>query len=116
MNPSGSPARVGHRSQGSALIAVMVFLAIVGVVAITVSYQSSSVRRSNYKSHYGFEAVEVAESAINEAAVQVGMAHVFPTATFPDLQAFFNAIANDTPNLDTVYSNYHFYYRTSTSG
>lgn len=61
---------------------VIVFLSIVAIGAVVMSYQSSALRRASTRSQYGFEAVEICESAINEAAHDVGFPNVFPTAVF----------------------------------
>jgi hypothetical protein len=64
---------------------VMVFLAIVALVSMVTSYQSRTVRRASIRAHHGFEAAELCESAINEAAAQVGFREVFPTAVFNEV-------------------------------
>lgn len=91
----------------------MVFLAVVGILAFITSGQSGFLRRASVRSHYGFEAVEVCESAINEAHTKVVFADVFPDPPFGDFQVFCNRIAmnEDTQLTQANYPGYTFKYR-----
>jgi len=74
---------------------------------MTISYQSAAVRRSNARTHFGFEATEIAHSAICEASAQVAMTDVFPSSDIPDLQAFFTSVAtDDMGSLNSKYAGY----------
>lgn len=85
------------RRRGLATPLVVVFLACIGVVALMVSSQSSSLRRMGSQVHRGFEVLEICDSAVNEASSAVEATHVFEPRTFPDLAAFFRMVANDDP-------------------
>ena len=80
----------------------MIFLAVVACVALAVSYQSSAVRRANTRTHYGFEAIEIAESAINEAAGQVVVTDVFPTSDFDLSNLIINQISTDDTGAENA--------------
>lgn len=99
--------------RGSALAMVMVFLAVVAIIAIATSTQSSFVRRASVRSHYGFEAIEVCESAINEAHAQVVFRDVFPSPPFGNLKSWAVAIAtNDVAALSaSAYPGYTYHFR-----
>ena len=96
---------------GSAIVMVMVFLAIVGVIAIVTSGQASFVRRASVRSHYGFEAVEICESAINEAHNQVVFEDIFPSPPFSNLQDWGVKIATNDTNIGAGYPGYTFNFR-----
>lgn len=99
VHTSGTAERPHHRGAGRrravAIPMVVVFLSIVAVVAVATSYQTSFIRKGTARSYFGFEAVEICDSAINEAAGQVNLTDVFPTSDFPDMRAFFIALSND---------------------
>src|SRR5262245_840290 len=83
---------------------------------MVISYQSSTVRRANQRSHFGFEAIEIAESAINEAAAQVSFADIFdPTVFNPSNDGyrhfFVDLITNDDEAGLNALSGYKFFFR-----
>jgi hypothetical protein len=104
-----------RRNHGSAIAMVVIFLAIVGLIAISVSSQSSFVRKTTARSFYGFEAVEVCESAVNEAHEQVqkqGMASVFPPSITNDVTGWCKAVSgNDMGKLRGQYGAGGFTYK-----
>jgi len=75
-------ARVHHERMGSAIAMVVVFLGFVAIVALATSFQSGGLRRMVIRSHVGFEAVEICDSAVNEAWAQVGIKDLFPESVF----------------------------------
>lgn len=94
---------------GSAIAMVMVFLAIVGLIAIATSSQSSFVRKTTARSFYGFEAVEVCESAVNEVHSTVQMKDLFTANVVTNLQAWCLAlIENDIPKLQGTFGEYQY--------
>src|SRR5688572_18603588 len=92
---------------------VVIFLAIVGLIAISVSSQSSFVRKTTARSFYGFEAVEVCESAINEAHAQItDSTHIFPPQIANDMDGFCRAIArNEMGKLRGQYASGGYVYK-----
>ena len=110
--------RIPTNRQASAIAMVVVFLAIVGILAFITSGQSAFVRRTTVRSHYGFEAVEICESAINEAHTQVVFGDVFPDPTFANLQPFCNRVSvNEDLQLNsTNYPGYTFHWRDVKDG
>lgn len=106
-----------RRERASAIAMAVVFLAVVGILAFITSGQASFVRRASLRSHYGFEAVEVCESAINEAHTKVVFKDVFPDVPFQNFQSFCTRVAvNEDVQLDANYPGYKMFYRKVTDG
>src|SRR5436309_2597973 len=87
----------GRDNRGSSLAMVMVFLSVVSVLSIATSVQSSGVRRLQSRSQLGFEAVELCDSAINEASQQLEWTHIFPSSRFgaAGLRNLFQLVSDD---------------------
>ena len=92
---------------------VVVFLGFVAIVALATSFQSSSLRRMGSRSHLGFEAIELCDSAINEAAAKVTMQDVFPADVFKNTMKDFciDLFNDDKAKLDANYPGYKMRYR-----
>jgi len=71
-----------RRARGSAIAIVVAFLTFVAIVSLALSFQSSGLRRMQAQSAFRYFALEIAESAINEAASQVTLGDIFPSSVF----------------------------------
>jgi len=110
-----APRGISHR--GVAIPLVVVFLGIVVMVTFATSYQASFVRRATDRAQFGFEAVEICESAINEAAKQVVFGDVFTSTDFPDMKEFLTHIVLDEEDeLNAGWPDYTFHFRNLLSG
>jgi hypothetical protein len=86
---------------------VVVFLAIIAVIAFFVSQFSQSMRSQISRSHHGYELVELCDSAINEAGAQITEQDIFPPGTFGDYKNFlFGVYMDDAAFLTQTLNGY----------
>jgi hypothetical protein len=91
---------------------VAIFLVLVAIVALVTSFQSRTLRGISSRSHRGFEAIEVCDSAVNEAAQQLEFQHVFPPSAFADFKKFILLVSDeDRSGLESGYAGYGFQFR-----
>lgn len=86
---------------GSAIVVVVASILVLAIIAGVISFSTSGLRRAHARAELSTLAIEIAESAIDEAAQALTIEQVFDRATFGDISTLMDRIRDgvDIPGV-----------------